>query len=75
MIAAATKRTKATSGGVEEAVKDVDSFGRKKKTAANDDIPSDVAGESLPSSLTTADLTMQTMTFLRTLPGNLSLRL
>jgi hypothetical protein len=54
-IATATTTTKATSGGVEEGSKDVGSFGGKKKTAANDDIPLDVAGESPPSSSTTAE--------------------
>jgi hypothetical protein len=57
-IATATTTMKAASGGVKEGSKDVDSFGGKKKTAANDDIASDVAGESPPSSSTTAELTV-----------------
>jgi hypothetical protein len=56
-IVTATTTMKAASGGVEEGSKDVGSFGRKKKTAVNDDIPSDVARESPPSSLTTAEST------------------
>ena len=49
--------TKATSGRVEEGSNDVGSFGGKKKTAANGDIPLDIAGESPPLSLTTAEST------------------
>ena len=56
-VATAMTTTKATSGGVEEDLKDVGSFSGKKKTAANDDISSDVAGESPPSSLTMAEST------------------
>ena len=59
-IATATMTTKAVSGGVEEGSKDVGSFGGKKKTNANDDIPSDVAGESSPSSSMTAESTATT---------------
>ena len=56
-IATATTTTKAASSRVEEGSKDVGSFGGKKKTAANDDIPSDVAGESPPLSSTMAEST------------------
>ena len=56
-IGTATMTTKAASGGVKEGLKDVGSFGGKKKMAANNDIPSDVAGESPPSSSTMAELT------------------
>ena len=51
-IAMVTKTMKAASGGVKEGSKDVGSFGKKKKTAANNDIPLDVTGESPPLSLT-----------------------
>ena len=60
-IAKATTTTKAMSGGVEEGSKDVGSFGRKKKTAANDGIPSDVARESPPLSSTMAESTATTL--------------
>ena len=59
-IAAATTTTKAASGGVEEGSKDVGSFGGKKKTAANDDIPSDVARESPSLSSTSTKWTAAT---------------
>ena len=57
-IVTATTMMKAASGGIEEGSKDVGSFSGKKKTAANDDIPLDVAGKSPPSSSTTAELTV-----------------
>ena len=55
-IATATT-TKAVSDGAEEGSNDVGSFGGKKKTAVNDDIASDAAGESPPSSLMMAEST------------------
>ena len=55
-IATATTM-KAVSDGAEEGSNDVGSFGGKKKTAVNDDIASDAAGESPPSSLMMAEST------------------
>ena len=52
-----TTTTNATSGKVKEGLKNVSSFGGKKKMTVNDEIPSYVAGESPPSSSTTAELT------------------
>ena len=48
VIATVMTTTKAASGGVKEGSEEVGRFGRKKKMAANNDIPLDVAGESPP---------------------------